>query len=364
MCYPKPGPRCSSHTWNDRVKRHRAHADAKARYEQVQSVASAWRAANPNADTPTALLAAIDEAEVNLTVATESYRRANKDWHQTPHGLATLNFQLAQAGGFIDESTVDGYRAAAQRVAAILSDIGDVEAAGGKPTAAQSAERRDAMVAYGNAVTDAAYAFNAQVATFMARNPAEYGLTGRIAPEKIDFRNVDHVKGILGYCSEARIAGKVANPEVFTRFSHTLAAAASERTWSSKVVDTKDEEDSNADEETQAKAAAAAAAKAEAEAKARWLGNEPMDKHQAYTAEAEQSLRRRLNPETTYALTDGEMYGDNVREERALAARNDAHGAARAATRARATAEGLGMGDHLDDPAASPNVLVQAIKVA
>jgi hypothetical protein len=215
--------------------------------------------------------------------------RANKDWHQSPHGLNTLGFQLAEMAGQVDEEGRAKFIQAKNQVEDALTRVGETESAGEKISSALKSERKAALENYYDTVRASSIRFNGLVAQHMNHNKEKFNVPSdkpQMA-DKVDMSNINHIRAILDYGTTARSDGSVKNPEGFTRFAHTLSAASAERGYMLSLY--RDENKKPSDE--------------------------PMDDHRPRTAEHEATRRRQTSPDTAKVFSDGDMYGDKVKTE-------------------------------------------------
>lgn len=284
MCYKAPGPRCSSHTWNERVSKGQARSLAFQHRQAIETEVAAHSARHPNAELPLELTRAHDSANDEFSYANSAFLRANKDWHQSPHGLNTLGFQLAEMAGQVNEENRARFIQAKTQVEDILTRIGKAESSGEKVSPEFKTERKAALENYYDTVRTSSMRFNGLVAQHMNRHKDKFSVPSNKPQmaDKVDMSNINHIKAILDYGTTARNDGSVKNPEGFTRFAHTLSAASAERGYMLSLY-----RDEN-----------------------KKMSDEPMDDHRPRTAENEATRRRQTNPDTSKVYNEGEKYGD------------------------------------------------------
>jgi len=297
MCYPKPGPRCSSHTLLERQKallESRAASDDFQRSEQ-EALAGPR---NPDGSFPEDVVASMIDKRAKVELAGRRLRRVTREWRSTRHGIETLNLDTAVAVGQVDPEALANVRQADKRVSAVLGQIVTIEAAGGKPSPALAAERKAAMKDYATATRDACAVWHSEVARTMNDNPARYFVTKPVKADDIDPTKPIHLTAMRETAERLRASATrgsrslVRDPEKFRKASVNLQAAAAER---SRRLGLFKSEGATAQIQTD-----------DAD------GWEPMDDHHNWSESSEATMARQSHPDTHKYDTHGVSYGDHA----------------------------------------------------
>lgn len=302
MCYPKPGPRCSSHTL---LERHKTLLESRAATDDFKAAEEQALAGprNPDGSFPEDVVASMMDKRSKVELAGRRLRRITREWRSTRHGIETLNLDTAVAVGQVDPETLAQVRAADQRVSAVLQQIVTIEAAGGKPSAALAAERKAALRDYVTATRDACAVWHSEVARTLNDNAARYGLTSPVKADDIDPNKPLHMSAMGATATRLREAARhratngaprqlIPDPEKFRKAVVNLQTASAERSRRLGLF--------------KSEGATSHLAKGDED------GWEPMDEHHAWSADSEATMARQSHPETHHINTHGDQYGDKA----------------------------------------------------